>query len=110
MNRTTVAERLATLEAIVPAIHEKLKELNDTMTGLDHVVRGNGAPGLAAKVDAIKTRVETIEGGRNKWRDAFFTVAGGIVVGIAVFLFSQLWSASHVKQPAQDLSQVQQKP
>lgn len=103
-------ERVAKVEAILPAIHDQLVEMNVKMTGLDHVIRGNGAPGLAAKVDAIKTRVETIEGGRNRWRDAFFTVAGGIIVGVVVFLFSQSWSDHHVKQQIQTVPDVQQKP
>lgn len=103
-------ERVAKLEEKFSSIHDALVEMNVKMDGLDHVIRGNGSPGLAAKVDAIKTRVETIEGGRSRWRDAFFTVSGGIVVGIAVFLFSQSWSQSHVKQPIQSVSQVQQKP
>lgn len=105
-----INERVAQLEAIIPAIHGQLSEMNEKMSGLDHVIRGNGAPGLAAKVDAIKTRVETIEGGRNRWRDAFFTVSGGIVVGITVFLFSQSWSDHHAQPTIQNLPQMQQKP
>lgn len=105
-----INERVASLEAVIPAIHQQLAEMNGKMDGLDHVIRGNGSPGLASKVDAIKTRVETIEGGRSRWRDAFFTVSGGIVVGIAVFLFSQSWSEHHAKQINQSVSQVQQKP
>jgi hypothetical protein len=106
----TQKERLATLETLVPTILEKLTAMDAKMDGLDHVIRGNGAPGLAAKVDAIKTRVETIEGGRNRWRDAFFTVAGGITVGVSVFLFSQSWSDRHVKQANQSVPAMQQKP
>lgn len=102
-----VNERVAKLEGMLPAIHDALQDMNAKMDGLDHVIRGNGAPGLAAKVDAIKTRVETIEGGRNRWRDAFFTVAGGIVVGISVFLFSANWSANHGKS---NLPEVSAKP
>lgn len=105
-----INERVAKLEAKFSAIHDYLADLNEKMEGLDHVIRGNGAPGLAAKVDAIKTRVETIESGRSRWRDAFFTVAGGIVVGIVVFLFSQSWSDSHVKPTVQSVPQMQQKP
>lgn len=103
-------ERVAKLEEKFESIHGSLASLNDKMDGLDHVIRGNGSPGLAAKVDVIATKVETIEGGRSRWRDAFFTVSGGIVVGIAVFLFSQSWSDRHVKQPNQSVPQMQQKP
>lgn len=105
-----INERVAKLEAVLPAIHDQLVSMNEKMVGLDHVIRGNGAPGLAAKVDAIKTRVETIEGGRSRWRDAFFTVSGGIVVGVVVFLFSQSWSDHYAKQTVQTVSNVLQKP
>lgn len=105
----TQGERLAKLETIIPVIHESLATLNEKMDGMDHIIRGNGAPGLAQKVDSIKQRVELIEGGRNRWRDACFTVVGGVLVGVTVFLFSSLWS-NHNAIPIQSVSQMQQKP
>lgn len=97
-----INERVARLEAIVPEINEKLGRLDAKMDGLDHVVRGNGAPGLAAKVESLTST-------HRRWRDVTFTIAGGIVVGVVVSIFSS-WSASHVKQQVQTMSNVQQKP
>lgn len=101
-------ERLAKLETIVPVIHDALQDLNKKMDGMDHIIRGNGAPGLAQKVEAIKVKVEAIEGGRNRWRDVCFTVVGGVIVGVVVFLFSNLWSDRHAS-PNQTVPQMQQK-
>lgn len=91
-------------------IMAKLNTMDGKIDGLDHIIRGNGTPGLVTKLELHAVRLKTLEGSRHRWRDAFFTVSGGIVVGIAVFLFSQSWSDGHVKQPVQSVPQVQQKP
>lgn len=91
----------------LPEIMAKLELMDKKIDGLDHIIRGNGTPGLVTKMELHAVRLKTLEGSRHRWRDAFFTVAGGIIVGIAVFLFSQSWSAHHVSQ---NLSPVQQIP
>ena len=101
-------ERVTQVESVIPAIHNELKRLNDTMEGLDHVIRGNGSPGLVERVGTIVSKIENLEGTRNRWRDAFFTVGGGVIVGVAVFLFSNQWSSNHDLH--HDLPAMQQKP
>lgn len=95
-----VSDRITALETLIPAIHEKLKSLDEKMDGLDHIVRGNGTPGLAAKV-------ENLTSFHRRWRDVFFAVLGGVVIGVTVSMFTS-WSHRHAKQ--QDMPQMQQKP
>lgn len=91
-------------------VMDKLEVMDKKLDGLDHIIRGNGTPGLVTKMELHAVRLKALEGSRHRWRDAFFTIAGGIAVGIVVFLFSQSWSDGHVKQQPQNMSQMQQKP
>lgn len=109
-----VDERLTKLEVkgaedriMLKGISETLKSLDEKMTGLDHVIRGNGSPGMKATVDAIAVRVVSLEEKRSKWRDLAFTVGGGVLVGLLLNYLKPL-GANHVNQPS--VSQVQQKP
>lgn len=86
-------------------ISDTVARLDEKMTGLDHVIRGNGAPGMKATVDAIAVRVGSLEEKRSKWRDLAFTVGGGILVGL--FLNYMKPGVYHDQQ---NLSPVQQKP
>lgn len=92
---------------MLKGISDTLKGMDEKMTGLDHVIRGNGSPGMKATVEAIAVRVGSLEGKRSKWRDLAFTVGGGILVGIALNYLRPL-GANHVDQ--QSVSKVQQKP
>lgn len=97
--------RITKIETMFATLFETLKKMDERLEGMDHVIRGNGAPGLVSDVRDITTRVTSMEGSRNRWRDLCFTMVGGIVVGVAVYLFSTSWSKSH---DTKNLPQMQQ--
>lgn len=93
---------------VLKSISDSLERLDGKMEGLDHVIRGNGSPGLAATAATVALRLDSLESSRNKWRDLFFTVAGCVVGGLILFLIQQQWSQKHDLH--NDLPTMQQKP
>lgn len=72
--------RLIKLEDGHKNIMGKLHEMNDTLNGMDHVIRGNGRPGLVAKVEVIENKIEHLEVGKKDWKDfVAMGVSGGLV-------------------------------
>jgi NADPH-dependent curcumin reductase CurA len=79
-------ERVASLEAIIPSIHETLQKLDERMEGMDHVIRGNGGPGLTQRVGILEDGVKTKESNHSMVVNALYGAVGGLVVGLIVLL------------------------
>lgn len=79
--------RVVKLEDGRDAIMSKLTEMNGTLTGIDHVIRGNGAPGLVTNVEKQDLRIKELEKARKSWKDLMvLIISGGLVAFIAEML------------------------
>lgn len=78
--------RIVKLEDAYKAIMEKLKEMNERMVGVDHVIRGNGRPGLVTEVETLKQSVKDLKGARKDWKDFMVMIAGGGIVAVITAL------------------------
>lgn len=79
--------RVTKLEDRHSAILEKLKEMGDRLIGMDHVIRGNGSPGLVAKLATHNERIKALEEKKRSWKDLTASVvSGGVVAIIAALL------------------------
>ena len=77
--------RVVKLEDAYKFITEQLIELNQKMTGMDHVVRGNGTPGLATQMQLQDQRIKNLERARKGWKDfTVLCVSGGLVAVLTV--------------------------
>lgn len=98
--------RVAKIETVFGTLLETLKRMDERMEGMDHVIRGNGKPGLVSDVRDVVSRVATLETSRNKWRDMFFSVVGIVVGGVILFLIQQQWSIHHEQSSVSPVQQV----
>lgn len=110
MGNNKLEVRVAKIEVGLKAIIETLTRMDARMEGLDHVIRGNGKPGLVADTATISLRVGELEVSRNKWRDLFFTVAGCVVGGFVLYLLQQTWSVHHEQSSVSQVQQVSRHP
>lgn len=79
--------RIVKLENGQKNIMDKLHEMNETLNGMDHVIRGNGRPGLVAKVEVIENKIVNLEVGKKDWRDfVAMGVSGGLVAGFTALV------------------------
>lgn len=99
--------RVTKMEVVLKTLLETLTRMDARMEGMDHVIRGNGKPGLVADMATTVVRLDSLESSRNKWRDLFFTVAGCVVGGVILFLIQQQWSVRHDQQSVSPVQQAQ---
>lgn len=79
--------RVVKLEDGQDAIMTKLTKMDSTMDGIDHVIRGNGGPGLTTKIETQEQRLKELEKARKSWKDFMvLIVSGGMVAFIADML------------------------
>lgn len=79
--------RLIQLEEAHKTIMDKLVSMDERLVGMDHVIRGNGRPGLVAKTEVIEQRLKGLEGNRRDWKNFIAaTLGGGLVAGITMVM------------------------
>lgn len=78
--------RLVKLEDAYKGIRDSLREMNERLVGMDHVIRGNGRPGLATDVEILKQDVKTMKAGKKDWKDFLVLVVSGGIVAVATIL------------------------
>jgi len=81
---TKLEVRLVKLEDRHDEIMTRLVNMDKKLDGLDHVIRGNGSPGLATKVETQEQRLKELEGDqgdtKRSWKDfSILCVSGGLV-------------------------------
>lgn len=74
--------RMVKVEDACKNIMSKLMEMDTRLTGMDHVIRGNGRPGLVAKVEVQETRLKTLESNKRDWKDFTAMIIGGGLVAV----------------------------
>lgn len=74
--------RVVQLEDGLKNIMSKLMDMDSRLTGMDHVIRGNGSPGLVSKTDVIDQRIKNLEGNKRDWKDLLAMVIGGGLVAV----------------------------
>jgi hypothetical protein len=66
-----------------PVILQRLDDIDDMLENIDHAIRGNGSPGLKARMDRVE---EYVEGG--KWFRR--TVGAAVIVAIVTGTFTNV--------------------
>lgn len=79
--------RLVKLEDGHKNIMDKLMSMDERLIGMDHVIRGNGRPGLVSKVEVIENKIANLEINKKDWRDfVAMGVSGGLVAGFTALI------------------------
>lgn len=72
--------RIVKVEDAYKALMKKLLEMDEKLTGMDHVIRGNGRPGLVTKFELQEQRIKTLENNKKDWKDLIaLCISGGLV-------------------------------
>jgi hypothetical protein len=82
---TALESRVVRVETILVSIAETLTRLDTTMAGMDHVIRGNGAPGLSQKVSELKVEIKELKEDKGMLQHAVYGASGGLIVGLIMF-------------------------
>lgn len=53
-------KRISRLEILSKEAMDVLHRLDDRMEHMDHIIRGNGSPGLVTKIEILQTQTEEI--------------------------------------------------
>lgn len=87
MAKKDIEIRVVKLEDGQGAIMNQLTKMDDTLVGMDHVIRGNGGPGLTTKVETQEQRLKELEKARKSWKDFMVLIlSGGLVALLAEIL------------------------
>lgn len=74
--------RIVKVEDAYKSILGKLQEMDSRLVGMDHVIRGNGRPGLVAKAEVIDQRLKNLETNKRDWKDLIAMIVGGGLVAV----------------------------
>ena len=91
MASSKVENRITKLEANTESIKTALVAIDAKLDGLDHVIRGNGSPGVAAKVSAVQEDLAELKAGKDRVREALYAAYGGLGVGIILYVVQHIW-------------------
>lgn len=83
--------KVAKLEVQLAGILPMLKKMDEKIDGLDHVIRGNGAPGLSEKISSLKVEVVELKGDKSRLMNAVYGAVGGLAVGLVMFLVQHFY-------------------
>jgi hypothetical protein len=87
MPKKDMEVRIVKLEDGQGAIMGQLTKMDETLVGMDHVIRGNGGPGLTTKFETHDQRIRELEKVRKSWKDFMVLImSGGLVALIAEIL------------------------
>lgn len=79
--------RVVKLEDAYKGIRDILRDMNERLVGMDHVIRGNGRPGIVTDVETLKQAVKDLKSNRKDWKDfVVMVVGGGLVAAITIML------------------------
>jgi hypothetical protein len=77
--------RVVKIETVILGVAETLARLDTRMEAMDHVIRGNGAPGLSQKVGELKMEIIDLKGDKGMLVNAVYGACGGLIVGLIMF-------------------------
>ena len=63
-------------------MEDTLNEVKGKVDGLDHIIRGNGNPGIVATQELHDLRIKTLEKHKKSWREFTILMASGGVVAL----------------------------
>lgn len=67
---------------LTASVHEKLAALDKKVEGLDYIIRGNGTPGLAARVTILETGSKDTKEEKKEWNKAKVALLSGLVLSL----------------------------
>lgn len=60
MDKNKIDKRIVVLESHAKESMTILQRLDERMEHMDHIIRGNGSPGLVTKIEVLQTQTEEI--------------------------------------------------
>ena len=60
MDKNKMDKRITILESLSKESMTILQRLDDRMEHMDHIIRGNGSPGLVTQIEVLQTKTDAI--------------------------------------------------